>query len=167
MDKIIIVINGAGGVGKDTICDIVGKHYNTMNVSSIDPIKEIALNNGWNGEKDDKSRKLLSDLKKIFVDYCDLPILFLRTKITEFHSSDKEILFVHIREPEEINKFTSECSCITLLIKGGKNKKYGNSSDDNVENYHYDYCYDNNDTLEKLEKDFMNFFENTILHNYK
>ena len=26
---LIIIINGAGGVGKDTICDIVGKYYKT------------------------------------------------------------------------------------------------------------------------------------------
>ena len=97
MNKIVIIINGSGGVGKDTLCDIVGKHYSTMNVSSVDPIKEIASKNGWNGEKDSKSRKFLADLKKLFVDYNDLPQKYLFEKYNEFLANDNEILFVHIR----------------------------------------------------------------------
>ena len=29
MNKAVIVINGAGGVGKDTICDLAAKHLKT------------------------------------------------------------------------------------------------------------------------------------------
>ena len=43
MHKLVIVINGSGGVGKDSICSIVGKHYSTMNISSVDPIKKLHL----------------------------------------------------------------------------------------------------------------------------
>lgn len=49
--KCIIVINGAGGVGKDTLCDFASKYYKTMNVSSVDPIKEAAYILGWKGTK--------------------------------------------------------------------------------------------------------------------
>ena len=55
MHKLVIVINGSGGVGKDSICSIVGKHYSTMNISSVDPIKKIAFENGWDGRKNEKS----------------------------------------------------------------------------------------------------------------
>ena len=51
MKKTVIVINGAGGVGKDTLCDAVALHLPTCNISSITPIKEIARTFGWNGEK--------------------------------------------------------------------------------------------------------------------
>ena len=105
MKKITIIINGKGGAGKDTMCEMAAKHFRTMNVSSIDPIKKIASQNGWNGEKDDKSRKFLADLKKIFTDYNDLPTEYIFGKYKEFLVSDCEILFVHIREPEEIEKF--------------------------------------------------------------
>ena len=47
MKKAVIVINGAGGVGKDTLCDLAAKHFNVYNVSSITPIKEIASLCGW------------------------------------------------------------------------------------------------------------------------
>ena len=63
MDKIVVIVNGCGGVGKDTFCDLVGKYINCITVSSVHPIKESARHAGWNGEEDDKSRKFLSDLK--------------------------------------------------------------------------------------------------------
>ena len=42
MKKVAIVINGGGGVGKDTLCDLAAKHFKTINISTIDPIKELA-----------------------------------------------------------------------------------------------------------------------------
>jgi hypothetical protein len=50
MQKTVIVINGSGGVGKDTLCDIAATHYSVWNISSIDPIKELAAITGWNGD---------------------------------------------------------------------------------------------------------------------
>ena len=47
MEKTVIVINGAGGVGKDTLCEFAEKHYKVMNISSITPIKEIAAMCGY------------------------------------------------------------------------------------------------------------------------
>ncbi len=60
------------------------KNYKTVNVSAITPIKEIASNYGWNGEKDAKSRKFLSDLKRAFADYNDLPTHYLYEEYKAF-----------------------------------------------------------------------------------
>lgn len=169
MNKYVIVINGSGGVGKDTLCDLVGKYYSTMNVSSIDPIKEIASKNGWNGDKDAKSRKFLADLKKVYTEYNELPQKYLLDRYKEFLLNNKQILFVHIREPEEICKFKSmiKISCITLLIRGRKNlnPSWNNSADDLVENYNYDYYYDNNKKIEDVEEDFIKFFKYILKNN--
>lgn len=163
MNKLVIVINGSGGVGKDTICGIVAKHYKTMNVSSIDPIKSIAYENGWKGEKSAKARKFLAGLKQVFIDYNDLPQKYLANRCRDFWESDREILFVHIREPREIAKFKKKCggSCITLLIRGrdSAKKSWNNAADDDVENYDYDFCYENNKRFGDLERDFLKFFE--------
>ena len=62
--KIVIIINGKGGAGKDTVCEITSKFFKVRNISAITPIKEIAANFGWNGEKDNKSRKFLKLFKE-------------------------------------------------------------------------------------------------------
>ena len=54
-NKVTIVINGAGGVGKDTLCDLAAKHFRVRNISTITPIKELAAMAEWDGRKDDKS----------------------------------------------------------------------------------------------------------------
>ena len=42
MKKTVIIINGAGGAGKDTLCAIAARHYAVTSVSAVDRIKEIA-----------------------------------------------------------------------------------------------------------------------------
>lgn len=164
MEKIVIIINGKGGVGKDTLCDFANEVYKVTNISAITPIKNIATNVGWKGEKDQKSRKLLSELKRVFVEYNDLPCQYLVKEYKSFLHSDSQILFVHIREPEEIDKFKKYITtpCITLLVQRGFSENWGNNSDDNVENYNYDYIYDNNKTLSQTRADFILFLENII-----
>ena len=125
MKKVAIVINGAGGVGKDTLCDLAAKHFKVRNISSVDPIKDIAKMCGWDGTKDDRSRRFLSDLKKLTVDYNDFPTVWASARYREFLSSEYEILFVHIREAEEIAKFVkaTDGAARTLLIRGGDRMK--------------------------------------------
>ena len=165
--KLVIIINGKGGCGKDTICNIVSKYYKVVNVSSVAPIKEIAKYGGWDGNKDIKGRKLLSDIKKAFTDYNNLPNTYLCYTYAQFlNDINAEILFVHIREPKEIKKFKKELitTCYTLLIKSNRTDyEYGNKSDNNVEKYKYDFVYENNGSKEKLETDFMNYFEHNII----
>lgn len=171
MRKLVIVINGSAEVGKDTLCETAGKYYRVMNVSSIDPIKKIASENGWNGDKNEKSRKFLADLKQLFVDFNDLPQRYLMEKYREFLRGDGEILFVHIREPEEIAKFKDSVGedCVTLLIRGREDarKEWHNAADDEVENYQYDHYYVNCRPLEEMAGDFMEFLKREILHAVK
>ncbi len=169
MRKITIVINGKGGVGKDTICDIVSKNFPTMSVSAITPIKEIALKYGWSGEKDLKSRRFLSELKRVFTEYNDLSTNYLLSKHKEFLSDENlEIIFVHIREADQIEAFLEKIDNFktTLLIKKRDLPIYNNVSDDNAENFSYSYTYMNDKSIEKLEEDFMDFFQN-ILDSYE
>lgn len=166
MKKTVIIINGSGGAGKDTLCEMAGKHYSIMNVSSIDPIKKIAKANGWNGDKSEKSRKFLADLKTLFVEFNDLPLKYLLEKYDIFKNNDAEIMFVHIREPKEIEKLKNEIgeNCYTLLIRGrvGARTEWNNESDDAVENYDYDFYYENCKPLEDVEEDFIQFMRETI-----
>ena len=46
----------------------------------------------------------------------------------------------------------------TLLVRRSTEKiTYGNKSDDNVDTYEYDYIYENELPLEKIEYDFLLF----------
>lgn len=165
MKKTVFVINGSGGVGKDTLCEMASKRFKVFNVSSITPIKEIALSCGWNGEKTDKARKFLSDLKSLTVEFNDFPTEWIYRKYLDFLSSDDDIMFVHIREGAEIEKFVKKTDnkAKTLLIRGGerfakaRKTSYGNASDDLVESYDYDYYFVNDKPLEESEKLFCDF----------
>ena len=174
MNKTVIIINGRGGCGKDTLCDITAEHYRVMNVSSITPVKNIARLAGWNGEKDPASRKMLADLKKIFTDYNDLCNSYLVNCLDEFLSAgnDSEIMFAHIREASEIAKFKScvspLCRVFSLLVKretsGYSHEALGNTSDDDVESCDYDFVFVNNaPDIETLANDFTAFLGHVIL----
>lgn len=160
MKKAVLVINGAGGVGKDTLCDISKKHFKIRNISTITPIKELAKMCGWDGSKDDRSRKFLADMKQLTVAYNDFPTNWAINIFREFMKNDEQILFVHIREPEEIAKFVkaTEGFAKALLVRGGERMKkshYGNAADDCVENYKYDYYFLNDKTLDEAEREFV------------
>lgn len=162
MKKTVFVINGAGGVGKDTLCNLAAKHFKVYNVSSIDPIKEIAAMTGWAGEKTDKARKFLSDLKRLTVEYNDYPTRWGKARFDEFMQSENEIMFFHIREADQIRKYVEATGGVakTLLIRGGDRMSkahYGNVSDDEVENYEYDYYFVNDKGFDETEKAFCDF----------
>lgn len=171
--KHVVIINGKGGVGKDTVCEFAMKHYKVATCSSITPVKEVAKKCGWKGEKDMKSRKFLSDLKLLVTEYNGLPFQYISNGLATFLEGKDEILFVHIREPWEIDKFKKHVEkqeefvnvkCITLLVRRGNvnDTTFGNTSDDSVERYAYDYVYDNDLSLLEAEGDFIKFLK-TIL----
>ncbi|MBR3865044.1 MAG: hypothetical protein IKJ19_08050 [Clostridia bacterium] len=169
MNKTVIVINGQGGSGKDSICHVMSKYYKVKNISTVDPIKAIAKFAGWNGEKGDKARKMLADLKQVFIEYCDLPLNFVLQEAEKFKLDENDVMFVHCRESEEIQKIIDSCplKTITLLVRRNdrfyEHKVFGNSADDDVENFNYDFIYNgNNETMQDLERTFMEFFEQTI-----
>lgn len=172
MEKITIIINGVGGCGKDTLIEILSNYHKVKNISSITPVKEIASCCGWNGEKTDKARKFLSDLKQLLTEFNEFPMQYLLKEQEEFLSFDEEILFVHIREPHEIEKFknASKTLTYTLLVtprEDLQNKVYGNKSDDEVNNYEYDFIFANDKPLDIIEKEWVDFVENEIINNEK
>lgn len=160
--KNIVVINGTGGCGKDTFIKLISKYKKVYNFSSIDKVKEIARIIGWDGTKDEKSRKFLSDLKNLTKEYNDMPYNCTKEAIEEFKNSDCEIMFIHIREPEEIKRIVDTFGAKTLFIKRENlNEITSNSSDGRVSKYKYDYSILNT-TLEEYEKkacEFINWLE--------
>lgn len=169
MEKFVFVINGPGGVGKDTLCAMAAKHFKVKNVSSITPIKEVATLCGWGGEKTDRARKFLADLKALTVAYNDYPTRWIVKEYEDFLAGEEEIMFVHIREGAEIRKFVeaTEGRALTLLVRGGhrfhhRGGAYGNSADDDVEKYRYDYVFYNDHPLSETERVFVSFLSRVM-----
>ena len=156
MNKQVIIINGSGGSGKDQLVKLISQQYKTTNISSVDKVKLAAEVLGWDGSKEETDRKFLSDLKLLSAEYCNHPFLYMYEKIRIFQNDDNDLLFLHIREPKEIQQVKLECIrlgviCKTLLIN---RKEVGiiksNMADGNVENYNYDYIIHNDGTLGEL-----------------
>lgn len=154
MNKIVI-INGQAQSGKDTFVRFYKKHSKkrVFNLSTITEVKEIAKLMGWNGQKDDKSRKFLSDLKKLWVEYND----GIFEELKEFcwnYKSEENVIFIHCREPKEISKFRKEflLQCTTLLIERKGLVCPDNASDKEVNQYHYEMIVENNGTEEEFEQ---------------
>lgn len=151
--KRVVIINGSGGVGKDTavkyITDMVYSINSKLlvdNYSSVDKVKAIAQIIGWDGTKTERNRKFLSDLKILTTEYNDMPFNAMKKRFEEFQNTDNEcLLFLHIREPEEIDRAKREFNAVTLLIKRDSIPQItSNIADGNVFNYDYDVVIDNN-----------------------
>ena len=161
MEKNIIIINGTGGAGKDTFVSFCSEIRGVLNVSTVDKVKEAAkVLVGWNGEKDEISRKLLVDLKQLSIAYNDAPTKYICNMAEKFKDSDNNLMFVHIREANEIEKAKQLLNAKTLLITNPRVKLItSNDSDGKVNEYNYDYYIVNDGTLDDLKNKASKFVE--------
>ena len=165
--KKVIIINGVGTSGKDTLIENIVSAFKIKNISSIDPIKQMALQYGWDGNKDQRGRFLLQELKRIWTNYNDLSGEYIQKESLNFQNDDNEILFVHIREIENIREFRSFIKSIslqvyTLLVIRQDSNTWENSSDRDIYNYNYDFIFNNDKPLKESIIDFNNFLTNLI-----
>jgi hypothetical protein len=157
--KQVFIINGSGGVGKDLFVNMVKTSvskfspYRVWNYSSIDKVKAIATQIGWSGGKTEKDRKFLSDLKLLTTEYNDMAFEDLKRMVNIFEEQkDVVFLFLHIREPSEIERAKNEFNAHTILItRDSVPQITSNMADGGVFNYHYDTIIKNNDTKEMLQ----------------
>lgn len=173
MNKQIFIINGSGGVGKDTFVelvsielnDILKKFHTVINFSSVDRVKDIAREIGWSGKKTEKDRKFLSDLKILTSEYCDMPFKSMEKRVNEFlKDEESKLLFLHIREPEEITRAVKEFGAKTILVTRNTVKHIiSNMADENVFNYNYDFVIENNGTIDELNEKVKAFVGGTLL----
>lgn len=165
MTKKIVIINGCGRSGKDTFCKFIENVYLTNIVSSARLPKQIAERYfGWTGQKTEKDRKLLSDLKDLLTEYKDLPFLDMCNAINWFYGvKGLKFLFIHVREPEEIKKLVNKYPEITtLLIRRNGFEINSNHADANIENYNYDYVIENNGSLAEFKIKALDFAKNLL-----
>lgn len=150
------ILNGVSTAGKDTFASYC-KGYedyliHVMQFSSVDWIKMKAKQLGWDGNKDEKGRNLLSGMKHLLTEYNDVPFKKTVENIRFWTSMDEDktssffddyewlLVFIDVREPEEIDKYKKEFHAKTVLIRNPEAEaKAFNESDMDVLNYNYDY----------------------------
>ena len=188
----VVIINGKPQSGKDTFCKYAqgycddDESANTLIISSVDPLKEMLTQLGWDGTKTDKIRDMLMDMKQLWVQNQDGPTMFLFNNILEFHKTctgEDNIVFVHIREPEEIKKLVNALTgfesmgidVISLLVirKGGEDTPNQPAetrrSDDEalINSYEYDVTINNDEDLIKLQELAAEFVDKLLEDEYE
>ena len=188
----VVIINGKPQSGKDTFCKYAqgycddDESANTLIISSVDPLKEMLTQLGWDGTKTDKIRDMLMDMKQLWTQNQDGPTMFLFNNILEFHKActgEDNIVFVHIREPEEIKKLVNALTgfesmgidVISLLVirKGGEDTPNQPAetrrSDDEalINSYEYDVTINNDEDLIKLQELAAEFVDKLLEDEYE
>jgi hypothetical protein len=195
MKKAIVVINGKGGIGKDTLIDVLAKtgKYYVNSASSIEPIKRMCNYLNIKGEKNLAYRQLLSEVKESVDTYYEhengisytnqyllsaVRLWLTGCELREDTEMDG-VMFVHIREGKNIKKFfeavkgldgtaaeqMKDVVMFSLLVYSSERSldTYGNASDDNVDDFDYDYTFKNDvctalPTREDVEQSFCKGF---------
>jgi hypothetical protein len=153
--KKILITNGSGGCGKDTLAELMSKYVDIIKYSSIDFFKELGTLGRMKTQKNEGERILLYNLKKAFIEYNELPTILCGEEIDNFLQNDEnDILIIDVREPKEIQKLKELYPQIITVLVINKNVPVitYNSSDANVFDYVYDYVIDNSYTLGVLEE---------------
>lgn len=188
----VVIINGKPQSGKDTFCKYAqgycddDESANTLIISSVDPLKEMLTQLGWDGTKTDKIRDMLMDMKQLWIQNQDGPTMFLFNNILEFHKActgEDNIVFVHIREPEEIKKLVNALTgfesmgidVISLLVirKDGEDTPNQPAetrrSDDEalINSYEYDVTINNDEDLIKLQELAAEFVDKLLEDEYE
>jgi len=173
--KLVIVIGGRSGAGKSTLIKIAADEFMVRKISSVDGAKKVAAVAGWNGLKDIPGQQLLADLNHAMVAYDDSPNKALLQEYLVFKSGGEQILFAHIREPEDIQKFVDAVrekggKVVTLFVtrkEGDPNPPpkaptkpltpppQGYIKPDAPPEFKYDHTFENDKPLEESGKDFI------------
>jgi len=111
----IVFINGIARSGKDTFVEYCAKYKSVSLISTVDAVKDICRREfGWDGIKDDKGRKLLASIRKVWAEYNDGPVNTVRNHIEK--SKDVAILFIMVREFDEMIRMQDLFGGSTLNI---------------------------------------------------
>jgi hypothetical protein len=162
--KHILIFNGNPKSGKTTCQQyILEKIEGTMIVSTVDKVKEAAEILGWDGTKDEKSRKFLSDLKILAMEYSDHSFNYIKSKVEILRNYLYfQILCADSRELPEIDRFKREFGAKSVLVRNPNVEAVvSNMADEYASrtDYEYDYYIDNDGTLDDLKIKVDEFLE--------
>ena len=162
MAKLVFIVNGKPRAGKDTFAMILNRYMDVYKYSAVTKVKEIATLCGWDGQKEERDRKFLHELKMLTSEYSDMAYQDVVNEIKKYRNGEIEadVFVVDVREPEEIERLAKEVGAITIFIENNNVPGItSNAADANVENYEYDFVIQNNGTMKEFEDEIKIFME--------
>lgn len=162
MDKLVFVVNGKPRAGKDTFAMILNRYMDVYKYSAVTKVKEIATLCGWDGQKEERDRKFLHELKMLTSEYSDMSHQDVVNEINKYRNGEIEadVFVVDVREPEDIKRLVEEVGAITVFIENDNVPAItSNAADANVENFEYDFVIPNNGTMKEFEDEIKLFME--------
>lgn len=167
----LIIVNGYPRSGKskfqEYLCDIAYENKLVPELhSTVDTVKDLFFEMGWDGEKTPKMREGLSELKDLYTKYFDGPLNEIKDM---FELGVADLVVTTMREPKEIERTVRYCAkndinCLTVFISRNSQETHHKShSDKDVKNYPYMIYFENNGTtLGELRKEVGIFFEKCV-----
>lgn len=162
MDKLVFVVNGKPRAGKDTFAMILNRYMDVYKYSAVTKVKEIATLCGWDGQKEERDRKFLHELKMLTSEYSDMSHQDVVNEINKYRNGEIEadVFVVDVREPEDIKRLVEEVGALTIFIENNNVPAItSNAADANVENFEYDFVIPNNGTMKEFEDEIKLFME--------
>lgn len=173
---VVILVSGKAGSGKSTVAKILLDklieipEISAMRYAFASPIKFVARSvGGWDGQKDEKGRKLLQDIGRVFREYD--PIIWVKHMFRQV-DDNSDILplnFVVVEDWRFLNEYDAIkksriMDVVTIRVIGRQAELPGNTASDISEHglpeagdKLYDFIIDNVGTIEDLER---------LLHQY-
>lgn len=174
----IVIINGLGGCGKSTFAEMCTKYCNenkraiVAELSTVDYVKIVARLCGWDGSKSEKDRIFLSDLKKAFAKWNNIPIKYVFDQINDIISKEKTkknyLFFVNSREPDDIKeiielaKLKGYKALTVKLERPNQNVNEVPELINDIVNMKADHTIVNSGELQDLQNKAISFVENLI-----
>lgn len=153
---------GFAGAGKDTAAlALIQRGWRRK--AFADRLKDLAIHFGWNGEKDEKGRRLLQDLGMAARAYdSEFWIRHAENSITHTPVEMSKIPYVwtDIRFENEAEFVRNRGGIIIRIVKQWENKQDYHESEWNQIDIVADHMVVNNGTIEELHQKINNIIDN-------
>lgn len=158
-----IGITGLAGSGKDTIADIICKHFNYKKLSFASTLKNFCMQAGWDGKKDEPGRKLLQEVGMAFRMYKPNTWVDL---ISDYIEPNERYAFPDVRFMNEREYITNKRNGIIIRVVRSKlntaDHMYQHVSESGQKDIPVEYTVFNDSSMEELEKVVVELISNKI-----